>query len=46
VPQCADDQGLATAVANLLEVLYLRGDLLDCMLGEIESIEASLPATS
>jgi hypothetical protein len=28
VPQCADDQGLATAVANLLEVLYLRGDLL------------------
>jgi len=28
VPQCADDQGMATAVANLLEVLYLRGDLL------------------
>ncbi|MBV8925350.1 MAG: hypothetical protein JOZ74_08265 [Bradyrhizobium sp.] len=28
VPHCADDRGMATVVANLLEVLYLRGDLL------------------
>jgi hypothetical protein len=27
-PQCADDQAMATVVASLLEVLYLRGDLL------------------
>jgi class 3 adenylate cyclase/tetratricopeptide (TPR) repeat protein len=27
-PKCADDQAMATVVANLLEVLYLRGDLL------------------
>jgi len=27
-PQCADEQAVATVVANLLEVLYLRGDLL------------------
>jgi class 3 adenylate cyclase len=33
VPKCADDQAMATVVANLLEVLYLRGDLLG--LGEI-----------
>jgi class 3 adenylate cyclase len=28
VPKCADDQAMASVVANLLEVLYLRGDLL------------------
>jgi predicted ATPase len=27
-PQCADNQAMATVVASLLEVLYLRGDLL------------------
>jgi hypothetical protein len=27
-PQCADGQAMATVVASLLEVLYLRGDLL------------------
>ncbi len=27
-PQCADDQAMASVAANLLEVLYLRGDLL------------------
>jgi class 3 adenylate cyclase len=28
VPQCADDAAMATAVASLLEVLYLKGDLI------------------
>jgi class 3 adenylate cyclase len=28
VPSCADNQAMATVVANLLEVLYLKGDLL------------------
>jgi class 3 adenylate cyclase len=27
-PQCADDAAMATAVASLLEVLYLKGDLI------------------
>jgi tetratricopeptide (TPR) repeat protein len=27
-PRCADDQAMATVVTNLLEVLYLKGDLL------------------
>ena len=27
-PNCADDQAMATVMANLLQVLYLRGDLL------------------
>jgi class 3 adenylate cyclase len=27
VPQCANDEAMATVVASLLEVLYLRGDL-------------------
>ena len=39
VPQCADDQATATVAVSLLEVLYLRGDLL----GLGEAAESWLP---
>lgn len=39
VPQCADDQAMATVAASLLEVLYLRGDLL----GLREAAESWIP---